>query len=270
VKISEHGDAGRLWVMPHETDWLARVGWDTFEGVWEASRTAAVAKQLRDDRVTVRLEVHDPLTGQQHAVYVKRHTRPPARDLVKDWIRLRRPLVGARPEWEALQQFHQAGLPTMEPILLGERGGSSLLMTRALDGCEKLSAPRFGLSQPGISSPERERLLAELPVLTQSMHRSGLHHQDYYLGHLFRRRDDGRLFIIDLGRARRLVPLSRHWIVKDLAQLRFSAGGVTDDEWGEFLTAYLGHETDDSRGALERAIDRKVLTIARHSAKHRL
>lgn len=270
MKISEHGDVGRLWVMPHETDWLTRVGWDTFEGVWEASRTAAVAKQLRDDRVTVRLEAHDPLTGQQHAVYVKRHTRPPVRDLVKDWIRLRRPLVGARPEWEALQQFHEAGLPTMEPILLGERGGSSLLMTRALDGCEKLSDPRFGLSQPGVSSPERERLLAELPVLTRSMHRSGLHHQDYYLGHLFRRRDDGRLFIIDLGRARRLVPLSRHWIVKDLAQLRFSAGGVTDDEWGEFLTAYLGHETDGSRGALERAIDRKVLSIARHSAKHRL
>ncbi|MGH7201974.1 MAG: lipopolysaccharide kinase InaA family protein, partial [Planctomycetaceae bacterium] len=88
---------------------------------------------------------------------------------------------------------------------------------------------------------------------------------------VLRAEDDGpALHVIDLGRARRRRRLSRRWIVKDLAQLNYSAAGVTRADRLRFVRAYLGRPIrEDDRRLLAR-IGRKTRAIARHSRKNRL
>ena len=119
------------------------------------------------------------------------------------------------------------------------------------------------------------------------MHAAGLHHQDFYLTHLMVPLDaicatplpaadrspapDGlRIQVLDLGRVRWQRRLSRRWIVKDLAQLDYSAPHFAASERMRFLAAYLGRRVETADRALIRRILRKSRAIARHSKKNGL
>jgi len=267
-------DAGHLTVLSHRAALFRQAGWTSFEAVWEATNQAAVAKGLRAERMTLQFSLPDPATGEARDFFIKRHQKSPWKEYFKSWSRLRWPILGARPEWQAIRDFHDCDLPTMTPVMLGEQGDRSFLITDALTGCQKLSDPRFGLaespplqSQSPISSDE---LAGQVAQLTRRMHQHGLHHQDYYLGHLMRQERDGQLFVIDLGRARRLRKLSRHWIVKDLAQLNYSAKLVHSAGRLRFLREYLGRPLQAADHSLIRAILTKTKSIARHSRKRGL
>jgi heptose I phosphotransferase len=187
---------------------------------------------------------------------------------------LNRPSLGARPEWEAILRFHEAGIATMVPVVLGESGRYSLLITRSIEGCRKLSTwLRDAADSPeSPASHATRRTIDAVAGVARSMHESGLHHQDFYAHHLLLPEDGDRdeLFVIDLGRARHEQRLSRRWIVKDLAQLSYSAPHCTRADRVRFLKAYLGRPLESADRRLVEQISRKVRAIARHSSKHHL
>jgi hypothetical protein len=78
------------------------------------------------------------------------------------------------------------------------------------------------------------------------------------------------LFVIDLGRVRRRRRLGRRWIVKDLAQLNFSAPWLSQQDRTQFLTTYLGRPLSATDRPLIRRIERKTAAIARHTRKNHL
>ena len=97
------------------------------------------------------------------------------------------------------------------------------------------------------------------------MHGAGLHHQDFYLGHLMLSQSQSDLiYVIDLGRVQKHARLSRRWIVKDLAQLDFSAS-ATPVERLRFLREYLGRRLTSEDRSLVADIQAKAAAIARHS-----
>jgi heptose I phosphotransferase len=267
--VLETWDHGRLTVNAAAAELFRAQGWTAFDRIWADTEHAAVAKRLRTDRITLRFELADA-EGLKRGFYIKRHTASSWVEYVKPLLQGRMPCLGARVEWNALLSFHAVGLPTMTPIALGERGGDSFLITAALEHCDKLSD---WLQHNEAHRPEVRRSLAEeLGALARRMHQAGLHHQDFYLGHLLRPQSPaGAIHVIDLGRVQRHRPwFARRWIVKDLAQLNYSAREVSAADRWRFLKAYLGGQVTARDKRLVQSILRKTRRIARHSRKNGL
>lgn len=260
-------DSGRLVINQAFRQLFQEQGWTDFATIWSQTADAAVAKKLRTDRITLRFSLNDQ--GEQRYFYIKRHGRSSWKEYLKPLLRLTWPILGARNEWNAILAFHTIGLPTMTPVAFGESGTQSFLITESLENCRKLSELRFDATSPS-QAAMRARFVRQIAQLTRKMHGAGIHHQDFYLGHLLQSQPHpDRIYIIDLGRVRKHQTLSTRWIIKDLAQLDFSAD-ATPFEQVRFLRDYLGRPltTDDRR--LMARIQSKKAAIARHSRKNRL
>ncbi|MFQ5733409.1 MAG: lipopolysaccharide kinase InaA family protein [Planctomycetaceae bacterium] len=274
----EKWDDGRLTVNAEHTRMLRAAGLVSFDDFMNNDE-GEVAKDLLAERTTMRLSLPGP-DGQESDYYLKRHRDVPWREYVKPWFRFTRPIIGARNEWNAILEFHRANIPTMVPVAFGEGDHDSFLLTEGIPYCRKLSdwmQLRFDSthSLSGTRAPDDLELLAvvdEIASLARRMHRNGLHHQDFYLTHLLLPVDDRRrgVHVIDLGRARKRRRLSRRWIVKDLAQLNYSAPLFPVWARDRFLERYLNRPLRKSDRRLIERIKRKTARIARHSAKHRL
>jgi heptose I phosphotransferase len=262
----ETWDAGRVVINTDYAALFRQCGLTTFDAVWQRTQSAAVAKNLRADRVTLRFELADG-DGQPRAFYIKRHQAVPWKDYVKPLLQLSWPSVGARPEWQALLAFHAVGLATMTPVAIGETSQASFLITAALEACHKLSEREA--DQP---PTDRREVVADVADIARRMHAAGLHHQDFYLGHLMRPDDAaGPIHVIDLGRVQTHRPwTARRWVVKDLAQLNYSAKTATATERLRFLRTYLGRPLAAADRAFVTSIVRKTDRIARHSRKNGL
>ena len=128
------------------------------------------------------------------------------------------------------------------------------------------------MSGNGASQRETRAIIHSLARIARTMHGAGLHHQDFYLTHFLVPNDGSpdEVFVIDLGRARRCRNLSKRWIVKDLAQLDFSASAASRSDRARFLKAYLGRRPTPTDRQFLRRIERKSRAIARHSSRHGL
>lgn len=266
----ERWDDGRLTVNVSFAPVLRAHRLDSFDALMNFTGDE-VAKNLLRERVTSRFTLADA-EGRMAAFYIKRHTAPPVKEYVKPLLRLTRPILGAKTEFSAMVAFHNAGIPTMVPVAFGERGSRSFVVTQAIDGCEKLSDWMDSHLAGGHRDESRVAEIVDgVAAVARTMHAAGLHHQDFYLTHLLRPKEEhGGIHVIDLGRARRLRKLSPRWVVKDLAQLNYSASLFTEADRKRFLETYFGRPLRDSDRPLLRRIQRKTERIARHSRKNRL
>ncbi len=232
-----------------------------------------VAKNVLRERTTVRFELPADSRAPE-AFFIKRHIPSSWREYVKPLLRFNRPTLGAQHEWNAILAFHEAGIATMTPVALGEHNGSSFLITCEIDNCRRLSdwmadvLPR----RNAVPRDDINRVIAAVARVARTMHQNGMHHQDFYVHHLLVPQGPAPrdVYVIDLGRVRRHARLSRRWIVKDLAQLSYSARLCTCSDRLRFLRAYLGRPLKRSDRRLIGRIVRKARTIARHTRKNRL
>lgn len=273
-------DSGRLQINAAHSRLLQELGLTTMSAIraLQGDRIRAL-----DSRETQRIELNSATAGL--VVYLKRYGRPTWREQIVPWLRLSRPILGASAEWHALLRFHELGLPTMEPVAFGEDESGSFVMTRELTCRGDLKAwvktqshvPNSSAARPdwSVSQLEAARNFAEVLAHTvQRMHAAGMHHQDLYLNHVLDcgQTNDGRpdLRIIDLGRVRQARRLGMRWIIKDLAQLDFSAQRLPCRERLRFLRAYLGRRLNRGDRRLIEQIAWKSARIAGHTRKHRL
>jgi heptose I phosphotransferase len=225
-------------------------------------------------RETTRIELRTP--DGPMAFYLKRHGPPRWKERVIPLLRLATPIVGARNEWEAIQRFAEAGIPTMTPVAFGMLGSRSFLITQAIEArcnllewAEGSAALQSGSNSSTKRSPTVGELVPRIAAIARRMHAAGLHHQDFYLNHmLLCAEDDVR--VIDLGRARQQRRLGRRWIIKDLAQLDFSARHLSCRDRLRFLRLYLGRRLERRDRRMIRTITFKSQRIAAHTAKHGL
>lgn len=222
-------DGGRLAVNLTFAPLLEVAGLTTVAAFMEFDG-GEVAKSAVVDRRTDRIQ----LTGQgdEFVGFLKRHRRPRWSEYLKACLRLTRPTLGARGEWEAIWRFHEAGLPTMTPVAFGEDHAGSFVLTESLEPAQKLSALAI---EPTLEAASRHRLVREVADL-----------------------------------ARRLRRLGSRWIIKDLAQLHYSSGNLTATDRLRFMTKYLGRPPGDADQRFLERVARKSEAIALHSRKHRL
>jgi heptose I phosphotransferase len=225
---------------PFATLWAGR---DAFRQVEELQ--GEVFREL-EARRTLRTEV----AGQGY--FVKIHRGVGWAEILKNWLTLKRPVLGADQEWKAIGALTTAGVPTMTAVAFGERGVNpanlhSFIITEEL-------APTVSLedfSNDWRTNPPEPRLkralIAEVARMTGAMHRAGVNHRDCYICHFLLHTDkpvtasDFRLSLIDLHRAQVRNATPARWRDKDLAGLYFSALGIglTRGDRLRFLKGYF-------------------------------
>lgn len=267
--VLETWDSGRLTVNSRFAGLLRSNGLTSFDAIM-ASEQGTAAKAVLKQRTTTRLQLRDG-AGRVVTCFLKRHEPAPWKEYVKPLLRLTRPILGARNEWQAILEFHAAGIPTMTPIALGECSRRSFLITEGLHDCRSL-AEWLDESAEARSRRVPRSLLHCVAETARTMHAHRLHHQDFYLYHLLvpRHETSQGLYVIDLGRARRTPFLAQRWVIKDLAQLNYSCRTLPRTERLRFLRKYLDRPLTQSDRRFVRRIERKSRAIARHSARHGL
>lgn len=211
----------------------------------EVQGLAGTVVRDREGRQTLRFE----LAGQVY--YRKLHTGIGWREVLKNFLQLKAPVVGASNEWLALNRLTQLGVDTLTAVGYGKRGWNparqtSFLITRELAASRTLADIAGAWPQTPPPPGTRRALIAKVAAVARTLNLHGINHRDLYLCHFMV--DDAaatsaapRLFLVDLHRAqmRRRVPL--RWQIKDLASLYFSAldSGLTRRDVYRFLKAYF-------------------------------
>jgi heptose I phosphotransferase len=270
-------DGGRLLVNRRFRPVLEANGLTTFAALFNLAGGQTVRSIA--DRSTTRIVL--PTGGSTMSFFLKRHQPPRLLERVKPLLHLSWPILGARNEWRAILEFHAVGIPSVTPVAFGEFQSQSLVMTQdlgtdrtLLDWANEIADAResAGGVLPEAVQLLNRRMISRVAEIARRMHERGLHHQDFYLNHVLCCGDpaDPDLRVIDLGRAQRHARLSPRWIIKDLAQLDFSARRLSCRDRLQFLRLYLGRPFGRSDRRLIRRILLKSWWIAGHTAKNNL
>lgn len=188
--------------------------------------------------------------------FLKYHAGIGWREIIKNLLQGRLPVISARNEWLAVQALQQAGIDTMTLAAYGERGlnparRESFVITEDLTQTMSLEhvGEQWQKTQPSLQS--KRLLIKKLATISRKMHAAGINHRDYYLCHFLLDEafaehniisEETRLFLIDLHRAQIRDKVPKRWLIKDLASLHFSAHAVTLSQRDvlRFIRAYCG------------------------------
>jgi heptose I phosphotransferase len=254
-------DNEHIWIEPTERSTLAGAGLDTVAQVM-ATDAGRCLRALRD-RENWRLDLPDGAGKSRGAFLKKHHVRG-----LGNWLRaklgLRLPATAGRTEAENNDRLERAGIPAMRTMAFGERllpSGllESFVLTEELTGFTQLDhylRKRFAElnTTQHISNPDNARqdasfarLSLRVAAIAGRFHRAGFNHRDLYCCHFFIREEaagDFEVRMIDLQRVQHRTRLRRRWIVKDLAQLHYSAPRewVSCSRQLAFFKQYLGVE----------------------------
>ena len=190
-------------------------------------------------------------------------------EILKNWLQLKRPIVGAENEFEACMGLKEVGIPAPLPAAYAASADSpasrrSFVLCDALEGFTSLEDVTNEWAERPPSPRTRQQLLYAVARFARTFHEAGFVHRDFYICHLLL--DDvsmaaGRveLAVLDLHRARRFAELPDRWRRRDLAALLFSSLdlGLTPREWLRFVRLYTGKplkETFARDGAFWRSV----------------
>lgn len=166
--------------------------------------------------------------------FVKLHWGVGWREIFKNLLSLKRPVLGARNEWQAIQRLTALGVETMDLVAYGEQGANpatrrSFVATRELTDTISLEDYCSDWASRPPQPALKRALIDRVADMTATMHRAGMNHRDLYICHfLLRQPWQGteaslHLYLIDLHRVQFRDRVPRRWLVKDLAALYFSA-----------------------------------------------
>lgn len=183
--------------------------------------------------------------------FIKIHTGVGWKEIFKNLLSGRLPVLGANNERRAIERLEQLGVDTMKTAGFGCRGWNpaarqSFLITDEL--ADTLSLEDLCRDWP--SRPPQVKfkraLVRRVAEIAKALHEHGVNHRDFYICHFLWHRhsdpDQPLLSVIDLHRAQLRRRTPRRWLVKDLGALYFSAMdiGLTRRDVLRFLRVYRG------------------------------
>lgn len=186
--------------------------------------------------------------------FLKQHRGVGWKEILKNILQLRWPVLGAHNEKQAIEKLQSLGVSVPSVAAFAQRG-MNLAKLQSFILMEEL-APSLSLEevcktwrvQPPAFSLKR-KLIEEVARIARTLHQNGINHRDFYICHFLLDTTHGldnindknvKLHLIDLHRAqiRRLTP--QRWIIKDLAGLYFSSKniGLTQRDFYRFMKMY--------------------------------
>lgn len=196
------------------------------------------------NRSTLRVRI-----GQQF-YFLKKHEGVGFKEIIKNLIQLRLPVISAKNEWLSLIKLAEIGLNAPLVMAYGERGRNparkqSFVLMREIESPLSLEQLTQSWAAPS-QTPcfvDKQALIAEVARITKNLHQHGINHRDLYICHFLLDQNWDRslkLFLIDLHRAQIRTQIKRRWQIKDLAALYFSSLdiGLTQRDFLRFMCKY--------------------------------
>ncbi|MDR1889721.1 MAG: lipopolysaccharide core heptose(I) kinase RfaP [Zoogloeaceae bacterium] len=256
---------------------------DPFLSLWRGKDPFAEVERLQGrvyrampGRRTLRIEIGG------RAYFVKIHYGVGWREIGKNIVTGKRPVLGARQEWQALQRLHAARVPTMTAVAFGERGANparrqSFLITEAIAPAVDLETLTQNWPTEPPAPARKYALIVAVAQTIAAMHRAGVNHRDCYLCHFLLRGEaenfPPELALIDLHRAQTRAATPKRWRDKDLAALYFSALniGLTRRDKLRFLRVYFDKPLRAilrEEAGLLRWLEKKAVRLLRRFQKY--
>lgn len=236
----------------------------------------------KEGRRTLRFEYRN------RGYFLKLHRGIGWKEIIKNLIQGRLPVLGAENEYRAIRAFERLGIDTLNVAAYGKRGGNpaaqlSFLITDELQHTESLEEFCARWPQQPPSFVLKRKLIERVATIARTMHNNGINHRDFYLCHFLLKNDSPpvtadnlnsrKLYLMDLHRAQIRKQVPRRWLIKDLGGLYYSALGIglTRRDVLHFLRSYrqqslreiLSHERD-----LWSAVKSRAAKIYRRDFNH--
>lgn len=197
----------------------------------------------QDGRMTQRIKLGDKY------YFIKQHTGVGWKEIVKNLLQLRMPVISAENEWQAIAKLKSVGIDVPVVVGYGKRGINpatleSFVLMEELAPTISLEDWCLSWQKTLPSFIEKRRLLAEVARIARTMHQNGMNHRDFYLCHFLLHQPldlaNIQLSLIDLHRVRIRQTTPERWVIKDLAGLYFSCKDtlVTQRDLYRFMVIY--------------------------------
>ncbi|KGD64402.1 lipopolysaccharide core heptose(I) kinase RfaP [Alcanivorax nanhaiticus] len=167
--------------------------------------------------------------------FLKYHRGVGWKEVLKNLIQLRLPIISALSEVRAIEAVAAAGLDTMTIAGYGQKGINparihSFLITDDLANTLSLEDAGLIWEKTPPDPVFKRALMANVVRVARSMHEAGINHRDFYLCHFLMdlarwdiQDGDAPLYLIDLHRAQVRGEVPWRWLVKDVSGLFYSA-----------------------------------------------
>lgn len=192
----------------------------------------------------------------QKYYFIKRHQGVGWKEIFKNILQLRWPILSAKNEKLAIERLEQLSISVPKIVGYGWRGWNpankqSFLITRELPHFITLE----DLAKQWIHNPPsfqvKKGIIQSVAHIARTLHENGLNHRDFYLCHflldLIEYPRSIKIYLIDLHRAhiREYTPM--RWKIKDIAGLYFSSKEMklTQQDRLRFMKAYHGNSLRD-------------------------
>lgn len=215
---------------------------DAFEALMQMP-----GKAYRDvpGRKTIQLSINNK------SYFIKQHFGVGWVEILKNFLSLKLPILGAMTEVRAIQKLNEIGIPTTPLVAYGQRGYNpasmrSFVMTEDLG--DILTLEDICMAWLGASPNKtcRAAVFKALAQLAAKYHNAGLCHRDFYLCHFVVKKaefENGQLnlHLIDLHRMLQGQQPNSSAVMKDIAGLYFSMQqiGLDAKDWQVFKQHYL-------------------------------
>jgi UDP-glucose:(heptosyl)LPS alpha-1,3-glucosyltransferase len=253
VRPDSKTPARQLWLSPRHAPALQAYAFEDFMALQGYTVRAAA------NRKTMRINIG----GSSY--FIKQHEATGWREIVKNWLSFKRPIIGAMTEVRAIQALENIGIATTPIAAWGIQGQCaasqrSFLLTEDLGDIHSLEdICKNWRSQPA-TAETRQSMLIAVARLAKKFHAAGLCHRDFYLCHIALQRSapltaDSEFYLLDLHRVLQGVSPHGTAVRKDIAGLIFSCMdfGFTRQDWQVFQAHYLPQTEEFWALAFERA-----------------
>lgn len=199
-----------------------------------------------EQRKTFRFEIN----GKGY--FAKLHWGVGWKEIFKNLLQGRLPIISARNEWRAIQRCEELDVPTMKLVGYGCQGWNpaqlkSFIITEELTPIISLSE----LSEKWLQSPPdfvfKRQLIHAVATMARTLHNNGFNHRDFYLCHFLldlfhtiNKKQQPKIYLIDLHRVQLRQKTPLRWRIKDVSGLFFSAMniGLTQNDLFYFMKIY--------------------------------
>ena len=195
---------------PFATLWRGK---DPFEEV--KTLQGEVFREL-ETRRTLRFE----MAGKSY--FLKWHRGTTLKEIIKNLLSLRMPVLGADREWNAIHRLRDVGVDTMYGVAFGEKGmnpltRTSFIITEDLTPTISLEdyCADWATNPPDVRV--KRMLIKRVATMVRDMHAAGINHRDCYICHFLLhlpfsgKEEELKISVIDLHRAQLRTRVPRRW-----------------------------------------------------------
>ncbi|MCP4257780.1 MAG: hypothetical protein GY774_09680, partial [Planctomycetes bacterium] len=254
---------------------LSESGLTSIEEVFSFEAAKNLTKSnLASYRSRLQFEINFPETASSTTVFMKRYDCPPVKVQLRNWLSHHNHRSEAVREYDAAYKLTASGIDTPKVISYGEQRNAffetrSFIITEKIPDAESLERklPDCFEGPANIEKLKlRRNFIVQAATFIKKFHETNKRHRDLYLSHIFYG-ESGKFYLIDLARVFRPILRRKRFLIKDVAQVYYSAPSKHFSKTDR-MRFYMTYSGQSKLRRKDKAFIRKVINKAEQMALH--